>query len=413
MNPTAEGTPTPWPGSPPGSRPARVRAPGLAVAGARVRCAARQPVRLCSSLSSVRCWRWPGSWSPADRPPPTDRVPERRLPGAAAGAQPAADPPPDNLRARPRTGWSTTRSTRRPRPIPVRCDSQPINVATADDAQLERTSTAGRVHDAGLAAAGDGGRVRDLPARRSPSTAGDHHQVRRGRLNAFYCSADQQIYFSNQLPAAVPIVQENKWAADVVMAHEFGHAIQGRTGSDSSAHMRWRRTATTSRSRTSSSDGWRPRPTACPACSCGPSRARSASSRPMSRGIQATYVAVGDDTLTGDPNVEGNHGLARSREYWGTTGPRYQRGRRLQHVRAPQRPGAIGMRCVGMLSRGRSVSRAVAIAAMPSPRPVSPSPSVVVAETMTGAPTASASTPPPRPDARRTAVGCRSAGRRR
>ena len=31
-------------------------------------------------------------------------------------------------------------------------------------------------------------------------------------------------------------------------------------------------------------------------------------------------MAVGDDTITGEPNVEGNHGLARTREFWGTTG---------------------------------------------------------------------------------------------
>ena len=37
-------------------------------------------------------------------------------------------------------------------------------------------------------------------------------------------------------------------------------------------------------------------------------------------GIQATYQAIGDDTLSGDPQVVGNHGLARSRKYWGTKG---------------------------------------------------------------------------------------------
>jgi len=37
-------------------------------------------------------------------------------------------------------------------------------------------------------------------------------------------------------------------------------------------------------------------------------------------GIQATYVAIGDDTLSRDPQVVGNHGLARSRKYWGTKG---------------------------------------------------------------------------------------------
>ena len=29
---------------------------------------------------------------------------------------------------------------------------------------------------------------------------------------------------------------------------------------------------------------------------------------------------MGDDTVTGEPDVEGNHGLARSRVYWGITG---------------------------------------------------------------------------------------------
>ena len=37
-------------------------------------------------------------------------------------------------------------------------------------------------------------------------------------------------------------------------------------------------------------------------------------------GIEATYVAIGDDTLSQDPNVVGNHGLARSRLFWGRRG---------------------------------------------------------------------------------------------
>ncbi|MDF2747112.1 MAG: hypothetical protein K0S98_1397, partial [Propionibacteriaceae bacterium] len=32
------------------------------------------------------------------------------------------------------------------------------------------------------------------------------------------------------------------------------------------------------------------------------------------------YIAVGDDTLTGKPNIVGNHGLAKSRRYWGEIG---------------------------------------------------------------------------------------------
>ena len=37
-------------------------------------------------------------------------------------------------------------------------------------------------------------------------------------------------------------------------------------------------------------------------------------------GILDIYVAIGDDSLSGDPNIVGNHGLGRSREYWGNMG---------------------------------------------------------------------------------------------
>ena len=56
-------------------------------------------------------------------------------------------------------------------------------------------------------------------------------------VNAFYCTADQQVYYSNLLPQALPgEVRNNKWTADIVMAHEFGHAVQGRTGILVSGH---------------------------------------------------------------------------------------------------------------------------------------------------------------------------------
>ena len=44
------------------------------------------------------------------------------------------------------------------------------------------------------------------PKRRNPMRLAlrraDHDQVRRPGVNAFYCSGDQQIYYSNQLPEA-------------------------------------------------------------------------------------------------------------------------------------------------------------------------------------------------------------------
>ena len=59
-----------------------------------------------------------------------------------------------------------------------------------------------------------------------------------GRMprNAFYCRADQQIYWSNTLGEILAPFEESQRAGDQIMAHEFGHAIQGRTGIIASSH---------------------------------------------------------------------------------------------------------------------------------------------------------------------------------
>ncbi|AXE39632.1 hypothetical protein JS278_02494 [Acidipropionibacterium virtanenii] len=49
--------------------------------------------------------------------------------------------------------------------------------------------------------------------------------------NAFYCSGDQQIYFSHDLPESIPPdLRSERHVVEAIMAHEFGHAIQARTG---------------------------------------------------------------------------------------------------------------------------------------------------------------------------------------
>ncbi|MCW3157555.1 neutral zinc metallopeptidase [Micropruina sonneratiae] len=56
-----------------------------------------------------------------------------------------------------------------------------------------------------------------------------------GRMNAhnaFYCSGSQQIYFGTRLHEILP---ERDYAYDLIMAHEFGHAVQARTGIFTSA----------------------------------------------------------------------------------------------------------------------------------------------------------------------------------
>ena len=205
-------------------------------------------------------------------------------------------------------------------PIPVRCDNPPIDVANADDAALERhfnnqVECLMRVWQPPVTAA-----AFQLP-RPSVTIYGESITTKCGEsgVNAFYCSADQQIYFSNLLPQAVPIVRTNTWSADVVMAHEFAHAIQGRTGLLISAHA----LAQNADNERESNLMIRRLETQAD-CLAGVylrSVSRSLGIQQSDlQGIEDTFAAVGDDTVTGEPEVEGNHGLARTRVYWGVTG---------------------------------------------------------------------------------------------
>lgn len=45
--------------------------------------------------------------------------------------------------------------------------------------------------------------------------------------NAYYCSGNQRIYFDTQLYEILP---DRDYSLDLIMAHEYGHAVQGRTG---------------------------------------------------------------------------------------------------------------------------------------------------------------------------------------
>jgi predicted metalloprotease len=205
-------------------------------------------------------------------------------------------------------------------PIPVRCAARPINVATASDAQLKShfeslMECLLRVWQPPLEGA------RFTIVRPTVTIYGKDVTTKCGKsdVNAFYCAADQQVYYSNQLADYVTIVKKNKWAADVVMAHEFGHALQarsailisghalGQNSNDKATELRYSRRLETQ------ADCFSGMFIRAVAKSLGVQQSDVA-------GIEQTYVAVGDDTLSGKADVVGNHGLAQSREYWGATG---------------------------------------------------------------------------------------------
>lgn len=204
-------------------------------------------------------------------------------------------------------------------PAPVRCNSQPIDVQTADATVLQSHFDAlieclVRTWQPPVTNAGF------LITRPTVTIYGDTITTKCGDpgINAFYCSADQQLYYSTQLPVAFPYL-EGKWAADVVMAHEYGHLIQGRTGLFAAGIIASRQAGSTEAGLI-----YRRRLETQADC-LSATFLRSVS---MSLNIQQhevaeilnAYAAVGDDVLTGRPDIAGDHGLARSRRYWGHLG---------------------------------------------------------------------------------------------
>jgi predicted metalloprotease len=215
---------------------------------------------------------------------------------------------------------TNNRIYRQTAPIPVRCNAQPINVATADDDQLQAhfeslMECLVRVWQPPLEKSGY------QVVRPTVTIYGRDVTTKCGKsdVNAFYCSADQQVYFSNLLPSYIKIVRTNKWAADVVMAHEFGHAVQARSAILISSHALGQNSGSEatelemSRRLETQADCFAGLFTRAVSRDLGIEQSDVA-------GIEATFTAVGDDTVSGKPTILGNHGLARSRQYWGATG---------------------------------------------------------------------------------------------
>ncbi len=205
-------------------------------------------------------------------------------------------------------------------PVPIRCPIQPIYVATADDALLDshfESLMECLVRAWPLAQAG-------YQVYRPTVTIYDEEITTKcgsGNMahNAFYCSANQQVYWSSSFGGDLAPPEVDKWAGDEVMAHEFGHAVQGRSGILASKN--WLRSEAPSNS--ASLQIARRNETQAD-CLAG-IFVRSVS---RSLGLQQTDVAAiedgfasgGDDVVTGKKGIEGNHGLAGTRRYWGATG---------------------------------------------------------------------------------------------
>ena len=223
-------------------------------------------------------------------------------------------------------------------PAPVRCQVPPIDVAIADDASLKShfenlMECLVRVWEPAVTQAG-------FEIYRPTVTIYDEEITTKcgsGKLpqNAFYCGADQQIYWSSTLGAVLAPFSISKRAGDEVMAHEFGHAIQGRSGILTSKN--W--IISEAPDKTAGLEVARRNETQAD-CLAGMFVRSVSVSLDLQQSdveqIQQNFANSGDDVISGKPDAVGNHGRSPSRRYWGTMGlTTDQVGRCNTYVAAP------------------------------------------------------------------------------
>jgi len=205
-------------------------------------------------------------------------------------------------------------------PAPVRCEVRRINARTASDAELEAHLNAMvgcLLRDWNLPAT-QAGFVLVRPA---IHVYGDQVTTKCGNkgINAIYCDVDQNVYFSSKVTTTVAGLADNPWATEMVIAHEFGHAVQGRTGIFLSTYILEEglddvhAQLLLNRRLENQAD-----------CFSGlflRSVSRSIGLRQDDvDSLLDIYVRLGSDSLSGQPGIESNHGLSASRRYWGQMG---------------------------------------------------------------------------------------------
>ena len=210
-------------------------------------------------------------------------------------------------------------------PRPVRCEIQEIDLTSASKSQVKQhmdqlTACLMQVWAEPLQKAGFTA-VRPVSNVYSGTVNSDCGKL--PAANAVYCGANQQIYYSMDLPKILPAnLRTKKFVVESVIAHEFGHAIQGRTGILMSYHALAQQYKQKGDDNTYLSMSRRTEVQAD--CFSGMFLGSVAKSTGMTQGdldtVMQLFKAIGDDELSGKPNVVGNHGRGASRQYWGQMG---------------------------------------------------------------------------------------------
>lgn len=208
-------------------------------------------------------------------------------------------------------------------PAPVRCElrNPNMNLETASDAEVkdyidDLMACNMRVWDPAVLATNRWELVRPAVNIYDTTATTPCGGGRSMGPNASYCLANQEVYFSRQLHRAHPnlagVIQPNM--IDAVMAHEFGHAIQGRSLILIGSVVKGRQGDTAAQLEQSR------RVEVQADCFTGMWVASVAESRGYSQTdadrMVELFRRIGDDGLSDDPDVVGNHGRGDSREYW-------------------------------------------------------------------------------------------------
>ncbi len=207
--------------------------------------------------------------------------------------------------------------------IPTNCSElQPVDALNASEDELnahllDLTSCLLRVWKQPVEAAGF-----ELP--RPPAFVYSQPiQTACGKLdsvNASYCGGDQRIYYAKPLPKIFPkSLQAQNFLMEMILGHEFGHAIQARTGISISSSA-WEQRASTK----AEANVFSRRLEMQADCLAGmwtnsiaPSQGLSASDLD---GLREVAYNLGDDVLSGKPNLDSGHGLGKTRQKWFETG---------------------------------------------------------------------------------------------
>jgi predicted metalloprotease len=206
-------------------------------------------------------------------------------------------------------------------PVPIRCELKPITDSTSDaELQTHLNNLMACLVRAWEPPVSDAGYTIVRP---TVTIYGSQIQTKCGKAeggNAFYCPADQQVYYSRTLPDAISDLKGSPWGPDLVLAHEFGHAVQARTGILVSADAMEQQAGT----KTEAGLELSRRIEVQADCFSGLFLRSSSQSLGIRQSdvhaMEVIFVAIGDDTLTGRTDVEGNHGHGSSRLYWARQG---------------------------------------------------------------------------------------------